>query len=81
MDVVMKKLDLEQDVFALDTKELVEQSIEEAFMNDNAQNVGSIENHCDTKIKEYYIKLANNDEEAKVEQEKMLGEFLNDNRF
>ncbi|EEO24222.2 MULTISPECIES: hypothetical protein [Helicobacter] len=77
----MKKLDLEQDIFALDTKELVKQSIEEAFMDDNAQNVGSIENHCDANIKEYYIKLAKDDEEAKAKQEKMLGEFLNDSRF
>lgn len=77
----MKKLDLEQDIFALDTKELVRQSIEEVLIDDNAQNVGSIENHCNPDIKEYYIKLAEGDEEAKAKQEKMLGEFLNDSRF
>lgn len=77
----MKELNLEQDVFALDTRELVRQSIEEAFIDDNAQNVGSIENHCDTNIREYYIRLAKGDVEAKAKQEKMLGEFLNDSRF
>ena len=77
----MKKLDLELDILSLDSKELVRQSIEEAFVNDNTKNVGSIENHCDKDIKEYYIKLSQGDKEAKERQQTMLKEFLNDKRF
>ncbi|MDY5184434.1 MULTISPECIES: hypothetical protein [Helicobacter] len=77
----MKKLNLELDILELDSKELVRQSIEEAFGNDNAKNVGSVENHCDGDIKEYYIGLAKGDKQAKEKQNKMLKEFLNDDRF
>lgn len=77
----MNKLDLEQDISTLNIEELVRQSIEEAFINDNAQNVGNIENHCDESIKEHYIKLANGNHEAEAKQKKMLEEFLHDDRF
>ena len=74
-------MDLELDILSLEGKDLVRQSIEEAFVNDNSKNVGSIENHCDNDIKEYYIKLSQGDKEAKEKQQTMLKEFLNDKRF
>lgn len=78
---IMKKLDLELDILSLNGKELVRQSIEEAFINDNTANKGSVENHCDEDIKEYYIKLSQGDKEAQEKQQSMLKEFLNDKRF
>ncbi|TLD97648.1 hypothetical protein LS71_002600 [Helicobacter jaachi] len=76
-----KNIDLEQDFSSLDTRELVEQAIDEAFGDDNAKNVGSIENHCDEALKDYYIKLADNDCKAKERQRHMLESFKNDARF
>lgn len=76
--------DLERDFNSLDsadTANIVKSAVIEAFGNDVSQNNGKIENHCDEHIKEYYLKLANNDKGAKAKQKQMLEKFMNDKRF
>lgn len=81
MSETKNTLDLEQDFENLDTRAVVESAIKEAFGNDNAQNNGTIENHCGEKTKEYYLNLANGNDDALEEQENILKEFLADEQW